>query len=500
MTKCSSAAAVAGTVRQGKIMASFALLLALSTAVAVGSSHAGARLSEPGDERAAQAVLSYSATYFASPGGSDANPGTEARPWRTLGKAAATLVAGDTVYIKTGTYRERVVPRNGGSAGMYITYEAYPGAAVTLDGAGIVLPDDLAGLFELADKSYVRVSGLRVTHAGPHADNAGILVLRSSYITVENNSTYDTTSSGIGVWGSEHVTVAGNTIEQACNGGHQECLTVAGTRAFEVRGNRVLDCHKEGLDAKDGAADGKIFGNQVLRAQAVGIYVDAWDKHTYNIEVFANTVRDSLDNNGFALASEAGGLLENVRVYNNLAYHNRYCGLVVSINGPGGAGGERPMRDIFVLNNTFYDNGWETWGGGIAVDNPDARGVVLRNNACSQNLYFQIAVDPGVASQNVSIDHNLIDGFRDTEGETRGQAAVEGDARFVNAAGGDFHLRAGSPAIDRGSAAAAPRDDFDGRVRPLDGDGDGVAAYDIGAYEAVRENRRAYLPAVRKAH
>ena len=65
--------------------------------------------------------------YYVAPGGSDSNPGTEAQPWQTIQKAADTLVAGDTVYIKAGTYQERVIVRNSGNAGNYITYAAYPG-------------------------------------------------------------------------------------------------------------------------------------------------------------------------------------------------------------------------------------------------------------------------------------------------------------------------------------------------------------------------------------
>jgi hypothetical protein len=55
-------------------------------------------------------------------------------------------------------------------------------------------------------------------------------------------------------------------------------------------------------------------------------------------------------------------------------------------------------------------------------------------------------------------------------------------ARYaVNA---DYHLQTGSPAIDSGTSNQAPLKDADGADRPTDGDGDGTAAFDMGAYEA----------------
>lgn len=431
------------------------------------------------------------ATYYVAPTGDDANPGTEAQPWRTIGRAANTLTAGDTVYIKAGTYHERVVPQYSGSAGQFITYAAYPGHQVTVDGSGVSVPE-WGGLFDLSGRDYIRVTGLRIVNSA----QAGILADTSSHLLIENNYTYNTVSSGIGVWKSHDVVVAGNEVVLACNDGDQEDITIAGTDTFEVRDNHVHDGGPgtnggEGIDVKDGSSNGRVYRNHVHHLQRVGIYVDAWDKHTYNIEVYQNVVHD-IAAMGISLASEMGGLLEDIRVYNNIVYNNRHVGVWLSGCCPESP--THPVREIQIVNNTLYDNGWEGWGGGIGVENTEVRTVTLRNNLVSQNLYFQIALDPAVPSQQVTVDHNLIDGYRGSEGETRGSDYVEGDPRFIDAPAGDLHLRSDSPAIDRGAAQGAPNADFDGDSRPQDGDGDGVAGYDIGADEVLASGGRVYLP------
>ena len=68
------------------------------------------------------------ATYYVIPqvgGASDSNAGSKASPWLTIGKAATTMVAGDTVYVAGDrTYRELVTPTNSGSSGSVISYIA----------------------------------------------------------------------------------------------------------------------------------------------------------------------------------------------------------------------------------------------------------------------------------------------------------------------------------------------------------------------------------------
>ena len=72
---------------------------------------------------------------------------------------------------------------------------------------------------------------------------------------------------------------------------------------------------------------------------------------------------------------------------------------------------------------------------------------------------------PGVMIDWGGVKYSSLAAFRTATGqESRG---VEGDPRFRNASGADFHLLAGSPAIDAAntSIAAQPTVDFDGTAR-----------------------------------
>jgi hypothetical protein len=43
---------------------------------------------------------------YVDPAGSNSNSGTQAAPWRTVGKAAASLSAGKVACVNSGTYGE----------------------------------------------------------------------------------------------------------------------------------------------------------------------------------------------------------------------------------------------------------------------------------------------------------------------------------------------------------------------------------------------------------
>jgi hypothetical protein len=66
--------------------------------------------------------------------GNDQADGTEAAPWKTLRHALKQLQPGDTLYLRGGTYYERVSVRLAGEAGRPITIRSYPGELAVVDG------------------------------------------------------------------------------------------------------------------------------------------------------------------------------------------------------------------------------------------------------------------------------------------------------------------------------------------------------------------------------
>lgn len=86
--------------------------------------------------------LKFTKTYYVdnnSTKADDNGPGTSARPFRTINKAAQVLQPGERVVIASGTYRECVRPARGGTGpDQMISYEAAPRAKVFVKGSEVL--------------------------------------------------------------------------------------------------------------------------------------------------------------------------------------------------------------------------------------------------------------------------------------------------------------------------------------------------------------------------
>jgi len=77
--------------------------------------------------------------YYVSVNGNDYGDGTKNAPFKTINRAASIAVAGDTVKVHGGTYREWVDPKNGGTSDHNrIIYEAVPGEHPIIKGSEII--------------------------------------------------------------------------------------------------------------------------------------------------------------------------------------------------------------------------------------------------------------------------------------------------------------------------------------------------------------------------
>ncbi|HEY0007495.1 MAG TPA: proprotein convertase P-domain-containing protein, partial [Tepidisphaeraceae bacterium] len=78
-------------------------------------------------------------TYYVSTGGSNANPGTSInQPMATIQQAVNAALAGDTVLIRGGTYRETVSTPRSGTALSRITIQNYQNETVTVSGTDVI--------------------------------------------------------------------------------------------------------------------------------------------------------------------------------------------------------------------------------------------------------------------------------------------------------------------------------------------------------------------------
>jgi len=394
-----------------------------------------------------------------------------------LGESVAT-VSGNTVYSNTGS-----TANHGG--GMDVSESAASG------GSGV------------EDVSESAASG------------GGGIYVSESEATIGDNLVHGNTGSiatdgvggGVAVFGSNNTVVSGNTV--LFNIGSTGGIGKGGGMGFKYNTN---------LSVSDNQVEGNI-GSTARWGYGGGIFL----KYTRVAQVNGNTV---LSNTANTAGEGRGGGLLLTRSSGITLYGNRVQGNVASTAAVGMGGGLyiRFDNSFTLINNLVIGNSGPTEGNGLAImgkadgpvvgkvlhttiaDNVGSEQAVLVGQYTTLDLVNSIITGhsgpsiTAMADSTVAPRYNL---FWDNGSDPiMGMEAIVGDPLFVDSAGGDYHIQAGSAAIDAGDPTDVPpppETDLDGNPRVVDGDLDGTAVVDMGTYEFQPEVHLLLLPLIMKA-
>ncbi|MDX6256984.1 MAG: hypothetical protein QOJ11_3318 [Frankiales bacterium] len=376
--------------------------------------------------------------------------GTTAAPYCTVQAAASAAQPGDTVLVASGTYTENVTVNHSGTATAPISFAPEVGANVTMSGQihGFTVSGTTS-----TPTSWINISGFNVSHTTQY----GIYLKYAAHITLDGN----------------HVTYSGQPV----NGSSSQGIYLIGTTDSLIT-NNVTDHNTDtGIYATTGTTNVEIRGNtsfanarQYTRA-ATGIDVRA----PGNI-IDRNRVYDNEDS-GIQLYNGAVGTI----VYDNISYDNGdhgidvlnstgvtvvansvYSNVTAGINFEGN--GSAPSTGGTVRNNISVDNGLSSAAtkGDIRVDANSIPGTTLDYDL----LYLKAT---GTLVTWGTKQYATLSALATATGqETHGLDNQNGgDPKWVSPDTGDFHLSAGSRAIDSAASSASnqPATDFEGNER-----------------------------------
>ncbi|MCA9219226.1 MAG: right-handed parallel beta-helix repeat-containing protein, partial [Planctomycetales bacterium] len=242
------------------------------------------------------------------------------------------------------------------------------------------------------------------------------------------------------------------------------------------------------------SADGAIVRNNVVWGnRASGIQFNA-DGSLPGDGVHSNNVIEGNiiygNGSGGGAAINLDGVQDSL-IRNNLLYDNHSTGIVLYV----GFAAE-PSTNNVVTNNTVVmaeDARWALlmWNG--SSGNVIANNILLNRNPNRGSIDVESSSLPAYSANNILQDKFSLNGysgsFADWQAFSGGQdvlslvipqtsVATELNNLFVDPSAGDFHLRAGSAAIDVGDPFHTAPTDIFGHARPSG------AGIDIGAFEA----------------
>jgi parallel beta-helix repeat protein len=419
----------------------------------------------------------HAASYYVATTGSDSASGAQATPFRTIGKAAGIVRAGDVVNVRGGVYSEIVNINAAGTSAARIVFRSNPGEKAIVDGAGL----GKKNVITLGSKAaFVDVSGFEVRNAG----QIGICAWGANNVRILNNEVHDSFRNGIYVgWDvmgvSSDIVVDGNTVFHNVqenrnrafpNGGWATGISINYSTRSRATNNRVYENDGEGI-VTILSQNTLIEGNELSDNFSVGVYVD----NSRFVKVNANLMYSTGNSSYYRLGYPASGMATANEFYdhalpssdntftNNIVINSRWGFFYGAYDAGGG------LKNATVANNTFYKSASTM----IWIENDNHA-----NNVFENNIFYQVGGKGmlDVTGGGVTYRNNVWYGAPATFATA---TDVIADPKFANAGGfkaADYKLTALSPALSTGIAVASivPADFF-GATR--------TATFDIGAHQ-----------------
>ncbi len=345
-------------------------------------------------------------TYFISTTGNDSNSGSQGSPFLTFKKSLETMVAGDLLLVRGGTYNQSIrkfeinIP-SGTSYTNAITVRNFTGESpIIAPGNGTLLDLNYSSSGSL---HYLILDGIvfdgQFTNESIFFDGVTVDHLRFINVTIRNSL-----HQGIsGFDGSNSIEIIGCDIHNNGTNPHFDHGIYIATPNLLVDGCDIHNNLAYGIQIYHSGAGATLTNGTVIR-------------------------NSSIHNNG-----EGGNTLNHgngLDFYNNTVYNNVANGVDISYNN----------ANFRVYNNTIYGNG----GSPVAIGDAQAQNAVIDNNIFWQNGINNITSNGGTFTQSNNLTSNPI---------------------FVNQGSFDFHLQSNSPAIRGGTSSLYPATDKDGSLR-----------------------------------
>jgi glucose/arabinose dehydrogenase len=325
--------------------------------------------------------------FYVSKSGNDANPGTQASPWLTIGKCATTIKAGSNCNVAAGNYDEFVKVQNFGGTSDTNRIKYIANGTVTVRG------------FFIWGEPYITIQGFDITgvpqagssfasiHLYPGADNCEILnnTIRDKDFSGNAGIKIDINGSGAT---SNNCVFRGNTLKNlqtsfvTLNGANHlfegnNFLTLNNHNFFDMGGHDITirgnffnggpdypgtgdhpDVFQSGPDNGGGlngdAYNFTIENNWIQNMDAIGGQLGQMDAGGYG--GLAPNIHDWTFKNNVIIniSANANTELPGLKWEHNTFYHMGYAATGINVSGSFTRG--NPSRNT-IINNAFIAGG-----------------------------------------------------------------------------------------------------------------------------------------------